>query len=556
MLLALLVSSISVGNISPRAPQCEINTTLVNSVPLLKLCVSAPVKQVYMCNTDATKAIPPQVPLCERAVSVVIIPNLLFDSDDHDIDHELPVPVKFSANSDCHYVEETSSAVFGITMYSDYDDRAYVEASDHSVDENELTQGGFTQSMSDHKVVNANDAEGVNADVCNDEFDVASKQSHTVRDQGVISDVTTNHDGGTTDDSTSKCDHGIDVNLYSLLKDVLPYSPVQHEDPRGVLPAQCDSDQGDAGIMQFQPAGLSGEVQCNGPGEPPVNGQGVLLSAACDADWGGRIDDSKSTTGLSLSLNDVCVHAKSKVQNRPALSTAEAECNAVEAVLKEIEWYRGLLMELNISITKPVVVFQDNQTAIRLSNDCIAHQRTKYFRISQHYIRWCVANGYATLDYLQTNKMWCDALTKAVPFPALSTHLPRIMGPQTPLKVFPILVARCKTMFRRRPPKTPLAARLASLQLESKILSRSTHSPPLEAKCLCCNFYLEWSDAMNSWRKCSTPDCLEIYLIDVKCTVCQQDASFNAKLDLWYCLCSFGERSQRQRNPTNRYGHG
>ena len=383
--------------------------------------------------------IPPQVPLCERAVSVVIISNLLFDSDDHDIDHELPVPVKFSANSDCHYVEETSSAVFGITMYSDYDDRAYVEASDHSVDE--LTQGG-------------------------------------------------------------------------------------------------------------------GEVQCNGPGEPPVNGQGVLLSAACDADWGGRIDDSKSTTGLSLSLNDVCVHAKSKVQNRPALSTAEAECNAVEAVLKEIEWYRGLLMELNISITKPVVVFQDNQTAIRLSNDCIAHQRTKYFRISQHYIRWCVANGYATLDYLQTNKMWCDALTKAVPFPALSTHLPRIMGPQTPLKVFPILVARCKTMFRRRLPKTPLAARLASLQLESRILSRSTHSPPLEAKCLCCNFYLEWSDAMNGWRKCSTPDCLEIYLIDVKCTVCQQDASFNAKLDLWYCLCSFGERSQRQRNPTNRYGHG
>ena len=123
-----------------------------------------------------------------------------------------------------------------------------------------------------------------------------------------------------------------------------------------------------------------------GPGQPPVRGQGVLLSAACDSDWGGRIDDSKSTTGLTLALNDICVHAKSKVQNRPALSTAEAECNSAEAVLKEVEWYRGLLVELFISITKPVTVFQDNQTAIKLSNDCIAHQRTKYFRISQHYI--------------------------------------------------------------------------------------------------------------------------------------------------------------------------
>lgn len=231
-----------------------------------------------------------------------------------------------------------------------------------------------------------------------------------------------------------------------------------------------------------------------GPGQPPVHGQGVLLSAACDADWGGRIDDSKSTTGLTLSLNDVCIHAKSKVQNRPALSTAESETNAVEAVFKEVEWYRGLLMELFISVTKPVVTLQDNQTTIKLSNDCIAHQRTKYFRISQHYIRWCVANGYALLDYLQTNKMWCDALTKAIPFAALSTHLPRIMGPQTPLKVFSVFVARCKTMSRKRPPRTPPAVRIANLQLKSRNLSKSSHCPSLEAKCLHCSFYMEWVD--------------------------------------------------------------
>jgi hypothetical protein len=300
--------------------------------------------KLQVCNTKVPKAmtvsrtsvvnIPPQVPMREHAVSVVT-PNLLFDSDDH-VDHKLPVPVN-PANSDCHRVERMSSAASGSTMLST-SDQAYVEAPDHSVDELifELTQGGLTEESNaahENKVVNANDAENVNVDVCMKGYedkmnelaasvlpllllhffgialaifkqlsivrdqgvvsecnvDVASK-STTVRDQGVICD------GGTTDDSTSKCDHGIDVNLRSLIKDVLPYPPVRCQDQR-VLPTQCDSDQGDAVIenlkfsksttkvsnsmlmtlinlcsCQLQTkvqnlfAELSLEAQCNGPG--------------------------------------------------------------------------------------------------------------------------------------------------------------------------------------------------------------------------------------------------------------------------------------------------
>ena len=52
---------------------------------------------------------------------------------------------------------------------------------------------------------------------------------------------------------------------------------------------------------KVQPVGLSGEVQCNGrAGEPPVNGQGVLLSTACDADWGGGRNCMSSYMPLSI----------------------------------------------------------------------------------------------------------------------------------------------------------------------------------------------------------------------------------------------------------------
>jgi hypothetical protein len=281
----LSVSSTSVVNVSPRAPQCEVNTTLMTT------------------SIISVSNIPPQVRLCERAVSVVSIPNLLFDSEVVNANDAEGVNADVSNESDEGYKDKMNElAAFVLPLLLVH---FFCIALTVSKQRTVQYQGVVAD-------VTANRDDGT-IDKCN--LDVASKQSHTVRDQGVISDVTTNHDGGATDDSTSKCDHGINV-LYSLFKDVFPYSPVQREDPRGVLPAQCDSDQGDAGINYFitkstkignsastlinlclcqlqtrvQPAGLSGEAQCNGPGEPPVNGQGVLLSAACDADWGGGID--------------------------------------------------------------------------------------------------------------------------------------------------------------------------------------------------------------------------------------------------------------------------
>jgi hypothetical protein len=277
--------------------------------------------------------------------------------------------------------------------------------------------------------------------------------------------------------------------------------------------------------------GIIFDVGC---GIPPAIGEGVVLSAAVDANWGGRVDDSKSTSGLSIALNNICVHAKAKVQNRPALSTPESECNGVEAVLKEVEWYRGLLMELLIKLGEPTVVYQDNQTTIRLSEDCIAHQRTKYYRISQHYIRWCVANELAVLEYKSTDHMWCDVLTKEVSYPALTKHIPSIMGDQKIAR--PAMVARTKMMCRRRPPNV-FTYNMNHRAAMNKTASKSCHFPPLEQKCKGCNRYCEWNKKLRDWRDCFTLNCDEVCELEVKCVLCTKDAQFNVELDQWYCDC-------------------
>ena len=162
----------------------------------------------------------------------------------------------------------------------------------------------------------------------------------------------------------------------------------------------------------------------------PEYGKGITMSGQVDSDWGGRIEDSKSTTGMTISLNDVCIYAQSKIQGRPALSTAEAETNGSEQLVRNIEWYRNFLMELQIHLRTATPVSQDNTTTLRLTEDCIMQARTKYYRITQHYLRYMVSSNTVRFEYRPSKSMWCDALNKGISYPQFSQHIEPLMGDQ------------------------------------------------------------------------------------------------------------------------------
>ncbi len=98
-----------------------------------------------------------------------------------------------------------------------------------------------------------------------------------------------------------------------------------------------------------------------------------------------------------------------------ALSSTEAEYVALSSAAQQAIWLRRLLTELSVNTSAPTPICEDNQGAICLASNPIAHKKSKHIQIRHHYIRECVADGSIELIYVPTAEMVADLLTKALP---------------------------------------------------------------------------------------------------------------------------------------------
>ena len=130
-----------------------------------------------------------------------------------------------------------------------------------------------------------------------------------------------------------------------------------------------------------------------------------------DADWGGDSDDRHSTTGNLFLMAGGAISWLSKKQAVVALSTAEAEYIALSLATQEAVWLRRLLTELRVP-SQPVMLMEDNQGAIAIAKNPIAHARTKHIDIRYHYVREALQDGAIDLHYCPTTEMVADMLTK------------------------------------------------------------------------------------------------------------------------------------------------
>ena len=60
-------------------------------------------------------------------------------------------------------------------------------------------------------------------------------------------------------------------------------------------------------------------------------------------------------------------------------------------------------------------MMEDNQGAIALAKNPIAHSRTKHIDIRFHFIREARENGLIQIKYCPTEEMLADLLTKPLP---------------------------------------------------------------------------------------------------------------------------------------------
>lgn len=78
---------------------------------------------------------------------------------------------------------------------------------------------------------------------------------------------------------------------------------------------------------------------------------------------------------------------------------------------REAYWILHLLSDLKIS-SGPILLLNDNTSAIALAQNPCFHERTKHIRKATHFIREAIANGFIVIQYVDTANMVADIMTK------------------------------------------------------------------------------------------------------------------------------------------------
>ena len=118
-----------------------------------------------------------------------------------------------------------------------------------------------------------------------------------------------------------------------------------------------------------------------------IRGDGVRLVGYSDSDWVGCASDRKSTSGCCFGLGSAIVSWFNRKQKSMALSSTEAEYMAASQANCEAIWLRKLLVGLFGRELRPTVIYCDNQSCIKLSENPMFHDRSKNIEIRYHFIR-------------------------------------------------------------------------------------------------------------------------------------------------------------------------
>jgi hypothetical protein len=117
-----------------------------------------------------------------------------------------------------------------------------------------------------------------------------------------------------------------------------------------------------------------------------LGGDGVRLQRYIDSNWAGSAEDRKSTSGCCFSLGSAVITLFNKKQTFVEISLAKAEYMAASLASCEAIWLRKLLTRLFDQELKPMVIYCDNRSCIKLSKNLVFHDRSKHLETRYHFI--------------------------------------------------------------------------------------------------------------------------------------------------------------------------
>jgi hypothetical protein len=124
--------------------------------------------------------------------------------------------------------------------------------------------------------------------------------------------------------------------------------------------------------------------------------------------------DGRSHTGILVgtAANSAPVFASSKRQTLVALSSTEAELEALKSGCTLCAWLLGLIRDLGYSQLDPVDIFEDNMAAIHLASNKGNWGRTRHYTVRYAYVKSQLENHSIALHYVPTGEQVADILTK------------------------------------------------------------------------------------------------------------------------------------------------
>ncbi|CAL2257904.1 unnamed protein product [Prunus armeniaca] len=143
-----------------------------------------------------------------------------------------------------------------------------------------------------------------------------------------------------------------------------------------------------------------------------VKGRNAVFIGYCDSDWGGLVDDSKSTSWYAFSFGSGVFAWASVKQNCVVLSIAEAEYISASEATAQAIWLRFVLEDFGEFQAKATPLQCDNTTAIVITKNPVFHQKTKHIDQRYHFIKDALQEGIIDLTYCPTNEQLANTSQK------------------------------------------------------------------------------------------------------------------------------------------------
>ena len=148
----------------------------------------------------------------------------------------------------------------------------------------------------------------------------------------------------------------------------------------------------------------------------------LCLHAYADSDYAGCKDTRRSRSGGVIMMCGNPILWISKMQATVALSSAEAEINALLSITKNIVYVVNLLDDLKIKPKGPIDVYEDNSGCIDIVTNPVINEKSKHMGVHYHYIKENIENNVIKVKKIASEWNLADIFTKPLP----PVHFPRL----------------------------------------------------------------------------------------------------------------------------------